>query len=260
MFHATLDSTKTWKQIVDAMATLLTEAQFRVAPDSEPTGMTLRQTDIAKAAMIDLELPKSVFQDYHCDKEHELTLGIDDLAKVSKRMSGDEVLEFNLDTDANRLELRLVGRAEREFKISLLESPESGPRGFPSQFQVDSEIDTDAFKQAIKDIATVANHVRIEADASRISLSGEGDTSEARVHLSREGDPPVVLDLQISGDEGSASAMYALSYLTEMTKAMSSDTIELHFTGDNPLMIEFPIAVTGKIRFVLAPRKERRSR
>lgn len=255
MFHAILDSTKVWKQIVDAMATLLTEAQFKVSP----TGMTLRQTDSAKAAMIDLSLPSSVFAGgYDCDEEHDLTLGMDDLVKVSKRMSGDETLEFNLDLDASRLELKLVGRAEREFKISLLDAPDSGPRGFPSEFQVDSEIDSDAFKQAIKDIAIVANHVRIDSDSSRLSLSGEGDTSEARVHLSKDGDPPVVLELKVS-EKGTISAMYALSYLTEMSKAMSSDTIELHYSKDNPMMIEFPIAVEGRIRFVLAPRRERRA-
>lgn len=254
MFHAILDSTKVWKQIVDAMATLLTDAHFKVSPE----GMTLRQTDSAKAAMIDLNLPSTVFAGgYKCDEEHDLTLGMDDLAKVSKRMSGDEILEFNLDLDASRLELKLVGRAEREFKISLLDVADSAPKGFPSKFEVDTEIDADAFKQAIKDIAIVANHVRIVADKKKISLYGEGDTSEARVHLSKEGDPPVVLELKVSESEP-VSAMYALGYLTEMSKAMSSDTIELHYSGDNPMMIEFPIAEEGRIRFVLAPRRERR--
>jgi proliferating cell nuclear antigen len=255
MFHAILDSTKVWKQIVDAMATLLAEAQFKVSP----AGMSLRQTDSAKAAMIDLNLPSSVFAGgYDCDEEHNLTLGMEDLVKVSKRMSGDEVLEFNLDVDSARLEIKLVGRAEREFKISLLDTPDDKPRGFPSEFQVDTEIDSDAFKQAIKDIAIVANHVRLNTDKTRLSLSGEGDTSEARVHLSKEGDPPVLLELSNSEKEP-VDAMYALSYLTEMTKAMSSDTIELHYSKDSPLMIEFPIAEAGRISFVLAPRRERRA-
>ena len=41
MFRATLDSTKTWKQIVDALATLLTEIHLVVSP----SGITLTQYD-----------------------------------------------------------------------------------------------------------------------------------------------------------------------------------------------------------------------
>ena len=62
MFHAALDSTKTWKQIVDAIATLLTEANFRV----DSTGIYLRQMDSSKVAMIDLKLPSEIFQEYSC--------------------------------------------------------------------------------------------------------------------------------------------------------------------------------------------------
>ena len=36
MFHATLDNSKTWKQIVDALATLLTEAHFLIQKDGTP--------------------------------------------------------------------------------------------------------------------------------------------------------------------------------------------------------------------------------
>ena len=99
MFHATLDSTKTWKQIVDALATLLTEAHLKVSK----SGISLRQLDSSKAAMIDLNLPSAVFQEYVCTGEHDICLGIDELSRVSKRMGGDERLEFTLDESDHRL-------------------------------------------------------------------------------------------------------------------------------------------------------------
>lgn len=255
MFHATLDSTKTWKQIVDAIATLLTEANFKV----DSSGIFLRQMDSSKVAMIDLKLPKKIFQEYDCKGEHDLCLGIDELVKVSKRMSGDERLEFNLEESDNRLEIKMIGRAERMFKLQRLTPLGDAPREPSVEWDVTAEMDADAFKQAIKDIAVVANNVTISADSKGVSFSGQGDTGEARVNLSAEGDPQIVFNIEMRGDSKSPpTTMYALSYLSEMSKAIASDTIALHYATEKPMMLDFQIAEAGQIRLLLAPRKERR--
>ena len=255
MFHATLDSTKTWKQIVDAIATLLTEANFKV----DSSGIYLRQMDSSKAAMIDLKLPKKIFQDFDCKEERNLCLGIDELSKVSKRMSGDERLEFNLDDSDNRLEIRMIGRAERMFKLQLLAPPRDINKEPAIDWEVTAEMDADAFKQAIKDIGVVANNVTISAESNVVSFSGQGDTGEAKVNLSTEGDPQIVFSIEMKGGEKTPpTTMYALSYLSEMSKAIASDSISLHFATEKPLMLDFSIAEYGQIRLILAPRKERR--
>ncbi len=252
MFHATLDSTKTWKQIVDALATLLTEAHLQVSE----SGMTLRQLDSSKAAMVDLNLPSAVFQEYACKGQHDICLGIDELARVSKRMGGDERLEFNLDEENKRLEIRMIGQAERQFKLQLLTPPDS-PTSKPSMaFEVKAEMYADAFKQAIKDIGVVSSHVKITAEKNTLTFSGEGDTGEAQVTLSTEGEDPVLFQLKVGS--GSSAAMYALNYLAEISKAIPSDSIILQLTGNKPMMLEFAIAEAGNISFILAPRVERR--
>ena len=250
MFHATLDSTKTWKQIVDVLATLLTEAHLRVSE----SGMTLRQLDSSKAAMVDLNLPSAVFQEYACKGEHDICLGIDELTRVSKRMGGDERLEFNL--DENRLEIKMIGQAEREFKLQLLTPPDSQTNKPSMAFEAKAEMYADAFKQAIKDIGVVSSHVKIVAEKNMLTFSGEGDTGEARVTLSTDGEDPALFQLKVGS--GQSAAMYALNYLSEISKAIPSDSIVLQFTGNKPMMLEFAIAEAGSISFILAPRVERR--
>jgi len=250
VFHATLDSTKTWKQIVDVLATLLTEAHLRVSE----SGMTLRQLDSSKAAMVDLNLPSAVFQEYACKGEHDICLGIDELTRVSKRMGGDERLEFNL--NENRLEIKMIGQAEREFKLQLLTPPDSQTNKPSMAFEVKAEMYADAFKQAIKDIGVVSSHVKIVAEKNMLTFSGEGDTGEARVTLSTEGEDPALFQLKVGS--GQSAAMYALNYLSEISKAIPSDSIVLQLTGNKPMMLEFAIAEAGSISFILAPRVERR--
>ncbi|MBN2229849.1 MAG: proliferating cell nuclear antigen (pcna) [Candidatus Thorarchaeota archaeon] len=252
MFHATLDSTKTWKQIVDALATLLTEAHLRVTE----TGMSLRQLDSSKAAMVDLNLPAAVFQEYACKGEHDICLGIDELARVSKRMGGDERLEFNLDESDNRLEIKMIGQAERQFKLQLLAPPDSQTNKPGMSFEVKAEMYADAFKQAIKDVGVVSSHVKISAEKNQLTFTGEGDTGEAKVSLTTEGDDPALFQLKV--ESGQSVAMYALNYLAEISKAIAGDSVVLQFTGNKPMMLEFAIADAGNISFILAPRVERR--
>ncbi len=250
MFHATLDSTKTWKQIIDSLATLLTEAHFRVSE----SGISLRQLDSSKAAMVDLALPSDIFQEYKCKGEHDICLGIDELTKISKRMAGDENLEFNLDD--NRFEIKMVGQADRVFKLQLLRPPEDQTKKPGIAFDVKAEMLADTFKQAIKDIAVVSSHVKITAEADKLAFAGEGDTGEASVALTTKGDAPALFQLEVSGK---SVAMYALNYLSEISKAIASDSLMLQFTSNKPMLLEYSIAEAGSISFVLAPRVERRA-
>ncbi len=250
MFHATLDNSKTWKQIVDALATLLTEAHFLINKD----GISLIQYDSSRAAMVDLFLPSSIFQEYNCKDEHEVSLGLDELVKVSKRIAGDDRLEFTLAESQKRFEIRMIGQAERTFKIQLLTPPEEKTKKISPSFEIRAELYSDAFKQAVKDIGVVSNHLKITATKELLGFGGTGDVGEAEVSLSI-GEDSLLHDLEVKKE---ATAMYALSYLSEIAKAISSDSLTLRMTGNKPVMLEFPIAEGGLIKFLLAPRIERR--
>lgn len=250
MFHATLDSTKTWRQIIDALATLLTEIHFTVSE----RGIVLTQYDSSRAAMVYLFLPSSVFQEYVCTGQYDICLGVDELVKVSKRMAGDDRLEFDLDENEKRLRIRMIGQAERTFRLQLLTPPEERVQSLNPPFEVRAEMFSDSFKQAVKDIGVVSNHLRVVATTDSLRFTGAGDTGEAEVFLKLGDESPLY---RLSANED-ASSMYALSYLTEISKAISSDSLTLQMTANKPLVLEFAIAENGEMRFLLAPRVERR--
>jgi len=250
MFHATLDSIKTWKQIIDALAAVLTEIHLVVSY----SGITLTQYDSSRAAMVDLSLPRTVFQEYDCTGEHDICLGVDDIVKVSRRMAADDKLVFDLDTSENRLNIRMIGQAIRTFKLQLLTPPAERTQRLVPAFEVKAEMYADAFKRAVKDIGVFSNHLKVTAQSNTLSFAGEGDTGESEVVLSL-GDDSQLYRLQ---SPSLVTSMYALSYLNEITKAIYSDNLTLQMTANRPILIEFPVAETGMIRFLLAPRVERR--
>ncbi len=250
MFHATLDSTKTWKQIVDALATLLTEVNFVISEK----GLELCQLDSSKAAMIDLSLPAGVFQEYNCSDTHKVCLGVDELVKISKRMSGDDRLEFSIDEKGQKFVIRMVGQADRKFSLMMLTPPDEDRKSKAMPYDTRAEIYADAFKQAVKDIGVVSGHIRIIAKDNSLSFTGGGDIGEANVTL-KTGEESPLYDLEVKKE---STAMYALSYLNDIIKAISSDTMTLQYASDKPLQIEFQVAEGGTIKFILAPRIERR--
>jgi proliferating cell nuclear antigen len=251
MFYATLDSTKTWKQIVDALATLLTEIHLVISP----SGITLTQYDSSRAAMVDMTLPKSVFQEYNCDGEHDVCLGVAEVVKVSKRMAGDDRLVFNLDESEKRFEIKMIGHAERTFKLQLLTPPEERTQKITPSFDVRAEMLSDAFKHVVKDIGVVSNHLKVTATFDALTFAGAGDTGEVEVVLKRGGDDSSLFSLRTMSE---ATSMYALSYLTEIAKAISGDSLTLQMAAYKPILIEFSIAESGGMRYLLAPRVERR--
>jgi proliferating cell nuclear antigen PCNA len=250
MFHAALDSTKTWRQIIDALATLLTEVHFVVSD----RGLTLTQYDSSRAAMIYLSLPNSVFQEYICTDEYVLCLGIDELVRVSRRMAGDDHLEFDLDENEKRFRIRMIGQSERTFRLQLLTPPEERTQSLSPSFDIRAEMFSDGFKQAVKDIGVVSNHLRVTAAKDGLRFTGAGDTGEAEVLL-KVGEDSALSSLNADAE---VSSMYALSYLSEISKAISSERLVLQMAANRPIVIEFTIAERGEIRFLLAPRIERR--
>jgi proliferating cell nuclear antigen len=249
MFRASLDNPKIWKQIVDAIATLLTEAHFKVTP----AGLFLAQYDSARAAKIDLFIPANNFLDYQCVGEHDVCIGVDDLVKVSRRIAADDSLDFDLNTNMMRLEIRMRGQATRTFKLNLLTPPDDQEERLAGDFDVVAEMASDAMKQAVKDIGVVSDHMIITAMDDRITFSGSGDTGEVESELRSGGEDSLLFSLRAQ----QSRSMYALSYLSEISKAISSDKLTLMMNSGRPAMFQFGIADTGEIKFLLAPRRQR---
>ncbi|MHA1575958.1 MAG: proliferating cell nuclear antigen (pcna) [Candidatus Thorarchaeota archaeon] len=250
MLRVTLDSTKTWKQIVDAFATLLTEVHFIF----NETGLSLRQLDSSKAAMVVLDLPSGVFQEYSCEGDYDVCLGVDELVKVSKRMASDDKLEFTLNEKDSRFEIKMLGQAERRFSLQILDPPERSSKKTSMTFDAKAELFADSFKQAVKDIGVVSNHVKLIAESDSLTFAGKGDTGDAYVSLKKGDDESPLFELKV---EKKVVSMYALNYLSEIAKAMSSDSVTLQFSTNKPIMLEFGIAEGGSITFIIAPRVDR---
>ena len=249
MFKLKVSDAKLLRDMATAISILVDEATFKI--DSE--GLKLRAMDPSRVAMIDFEWPKTIFQEYIATEPTKICLNISELLKLLKRAGKEEAVELSLDEKTGRLLVTITGKYSRNFTMPTLEASEEEVPTPKISFNVKAKTTTQGLSQAIEDAQLVSDHVRIEAEPDKLTLSASGDLMGATITLQKGND--ALLDLEVKEN---AKATFSLSYLSEIIKAASatSDIATLEFSSDMPVRIDFQQIKEGKLTFFLAPRIE----
>lgn len=246
VFKAVLPDAKLFRYVVDALSTMVTEASFTASP----TGLRLRAMDPSRVAMVDLELPKAFFEEFSSGDEERIGLSFEDIGKVLKRASAADKLE--METVQGRLKVRLKGKSSRTFSIPLLSI---GAEDLPTpriSFKATAKLVTESIKEAIKDASIISDHVSLEAGKDILMIKANSDKGEVEVELSK--DSGSVLNINAPEPQ---RALYSISYLEDMMKAAdAADTVDMSFSTNVPVKLDFELPQGGKITYYLAPRME----
>jgi proliferating cell nuclear antigen len=182
-----------------------------------------------------------------------MCLNISELLKLLKRAGKDESVELSLDDKTGRLLVTIQGKYARNFNMPTLEASDEEVPTPKISFNVKAKTTTNGLSQAIEDAQLVSDHVRVEAEPDKLTLSASGDLMGATITLQKGNDALLELDVKEN-----AKATFSLSYLSEIIKAASatSDIATLEFSTDMPVKIDFQQTKEGKLTFFLAPRIE----
>ncbi len=249
MFKLKVADSKLLRDMATAISILVDEATFKI----DPEGLKLRAMDPSRVAMIDFEWPKTIFQEFQATEPTKTCLNISELLKLLKRAGKDETVELSLDDKTGRLLVTITGKYSRNFTMPTLEASEEEVPTPKISFNVKAKTTTSGLSQAIEDAQLVSDHVRIEAESDKMTLTATGDLMGATITLQKGSG--ALLDLEVKEN---AKATFSLSYLSEIIKAASatSEIATLEFSTDMPVKIDFQQAKEGKLTFFLAPRIE----
>lgn len=249
MFKLKVGDAKFLRDLATTISILVDEATFHI--DQE--GIKLRAMDPSRVAMIDLESPKTAFEEYICTAPTKLCVNISEFLKLLKRAGKDEPVELVLDEQTAKLNLKISGKYTRSFSMPTLEASEEEVPTPKITFNTKAKTTTDGLQQAVEDAQLVSDHVRIEADMEKIVLRASGDVMGATIEMQKGSD--ALLDIET---KEISKATYSLSYLMEIIKAAAaaSDIATLEFSTDMPLKLDFQQTKEGKLTFYLAPRIE----
>ncbi|GBF35844.1 MAG TPA: DNA polymerase sliding clamp [Methanothermococcus okinawensis] len=247
MFKATISNAKEFKKIVEAMSNVVDEISFEV----DEKGLRASAVDPSHVALVSIDIPREAFEEYLADP-HEIGVDLGVFKKIMKRAKSEEKLILELDEEKNRLNIILENNATRKFSLSLYDVSSSNVKVPDLNYPNEIVIKAGAFKEALKDAELVNDHVTLQTDGEgRFIVLSKGDVNQCETIFDESSE--AVLDMRITEP---VKSTFSLSYLEDITKAVSSDDIlHIHLGSDIPVKIEFNIA-DGKILFLLAPRIE----
>jgi len=232
-----------------AVSTLVDEATFKV----DKNGIRLRAMDPSHVAMVDFEMPGNTFQEYICDQPIDVCINMSEMLKLLKSIGSEETLEISTDNEGRQLELVLRGVYVRKFVMPTLEIAEEEAPTPKIDFNTIVKMTSNSLKQTMDDALAVSDNVRLEATPEKLVFKAIGDLGSATVEFSK--DSEAVLSLEVRED---SKATFSLNYLSEIVKAgaATSDVVDIEFSTNMPVRLNFGLPEERRLAYYLAPRIE----
>ncbi len=239
-----LAETRLLKDSIGIIADLVTEVRFKITKN----GVELTAMDPANVAMIVFKLLSSAFAEYHVGTETTLCVNLNDLKGVLRRVKPADTL--TLTTAEGKCVITLQGSSKREFSLPLVDIDEREQKIPDLKFAAVVTTDASVLTDAIEDADIIGESVALAISEGAFTVSSASDLSKAVIDI------PEDATTRIKGPAGTRSK-YSIEYLKRMTPAGKlASTVEIAFSRDYPLRLDYKIIDKMDLAFILAPRVE----
>lgn len=246
LFRARIkDGFKIFKTMFETMGNLIDEATIKI----DKGGISAIQADRAMVAVVDLNIPATVFEEYDLDKPEKVPINMTNFVSVLKRANPKD--EMTMELTKNQIIISLKSVATRKFTLPLLdlaeeELPPIDQLHFASNVKIKSEV----LRTGIEDAKVVSDSVVFQSTLNKFAMRSQGDISSSELEL--EKDNPSLLGLE-SKEE--VKSRYPLDYLKKLDKLFGEfDEVKLEYGKDYPMKLTAEIQDKGRISIVVAPR------
>ena len=240
----TLAEPKYLKESVMIISELVNEARFKITKEA----IELVAMDPANVAMVIFKLLSSSFVEYTVDQDVNIAINLGNLKLIMRRAKPQDTLTLEL--EQNKLRVVLKGGSTRTFSLPIIDLEEKEQRVPELKFACTIGLASSMLSDAIEDADIVGESVAFQCDKGTFTVEAAGELSNARIEM-KEGKEVKVKCLEVS------KAKYSIEYLKKMMNgAKLSDTVEIHFSADYPLKLDYKAVDRMLLSFILAPRVE----
>ena len=252
-FTLKLENSRILKGIVETLASIIDETEFRVTPKE----FTISAMDPSRICLLKLSIKKDNFDDYKCSKDSKVGLNLDDLDKILKRSAANDAVEIDFNEKDQKIKIKMQREGTsrtRTFSLALLDIDiEEIPMENLLNIEYSSKwvIDPDFLVEAIKDAEIYSEILNMKSiEDQGLVFSSTGQIGEMNYELE--------LDELIETDiTGTSSGAYSLTFLKAILKISSiTEKLEISLKTDHPLKMIFDLLEGGELFYFLAPRVE----
>lgn len=239
----TLAEPRYFKDSITIISEIVTESTIEVTED----GLKLVAMDPANVAMVVFNLLASSFVTYELDAPTKLTVNLNNLKQVLRRIKGSDTLTLEL--DENKLKITLQSTSKRIFHLPLIDADDKEQRVPDLNFGATVVTSSVNLNDAIDDVDVVGESVTFAVDDNTFFVSSKGDLTKAAVEI------PADKDTKIVSQEEGIKAKYSIEYLKKMIQGSKlADVTQIKFSKDYPLRLEYLVQNKVSLFFILAPR------
>jgi proliferating cell nuclear antigen len=238
----TLAETKLLKDSTSIISDIVTEVHFKVTPN----GVELVAMDPANVAMVIFKLLSSAFAEYHVTDQQVISVNLNDLKSVFRRVKPADTMTLELAD--NKFKVTLKGASKREFHLPLIDTDDREQKVPNLSFTATVSAASDSLTDAIEDADIIGESVAFGADKNTFTVSSSSDLSKALIEI------PADEHTKIKSAENVRSK-YSIEYLKKMVSAGKLvPKVEISFSKDYPLKLEYKLVDKMDLVFILAPR------
>ncbi|TFG08351.1 MAG: proliferating cell nuclear antigen (pcna) [Promethearchaeota archaeon] len=252
-FTLKLENSRILKGIVETLASIIDETEFRVNPKE----FTISAMDPSRICLLKLSIKKEDFDDYKCEKESKVGLNLDDLDKILKRSSTDDSIEIDFSEEEQKIKIKMNREGTnrtRTFSLALLDIEyEEIPMDnlLNIEYQSKWTIDPEFLVEAIKDAEIYSEILNMKSEKDQgLVFTSSGQIGEMNYEISLD-------DLLDHSIEETSTGAYSLTFLKAILKIASiTEKLEISLRTDHPLKMIFNLLEGGILHYFLAPRVE----
>ena len=240
-FKIELNNHNILKQAFESITKIVDE----IALEFDTEGMHLRALDRSHITFITLELDKTFFDEYQCDKPERLLLDAGDFLKALKKCKTNDILQFDIDDSS--LTLIMKGDATRKFKIQFIDFEYDSPVPPTIDVPCNISIPSNLLETYIKDMSDFNEKLTFLVDQDYFKIIADGQTGSGEIeYLHGENINEII------------KSHFSIPKLLEIMKASKfSEETKLGIGDDMPLILRMDLVTgDGHLEYLLAPRLE----
>lgn len=238
-----------WKTIILAIDTITDEAQFEV----DPTGISFRSKDQTKEAFLEIFIPKTAFQYYHCPRLLRFGVLANEFLRVVKRF--DSHIPLELFVQGRFVVITSKGVSERNYRLNLIESKPMVSPLKEITFDTKLIIKTEMLGAILDDIKVVSPKITLKTNRGKITTTtfdSANDMGSATVTITQtRQDRNVPL---LSSTQEISNGTYSVNPISQLLNLIRtfSEFVELEYSHKGPLRLKVLLFESVKIQLYLA--------
>ena len=254
MLEAHFAQAATLKKVVEAIRELVTDVNI----DCTSAGLSLQSMDDAHVTLVMLQLKSTGFESYRCDRTIPIGINMSSLSKIIKCGNNEDSLILKADDNGEVLTIKFASPKEdkiSEYDLKLMDLDMEHLAVPDSVYDVTVRMSSSEFQRIVRDLQNISESVTISAIKDVLKFSSEGEIANGTIVVRQNA---AVDNEKISTQivmSQPASLGLSLKFLNMFAKATSlSDHVMLGLSDGVPMLVEYPIADLGYLRFYLAPK------